>query len=1359
MATLKIKLNINKKAVYDCFTFRNINSTRKRVHLLHTLYKIVILSVLCLFHSALVARPIHLDTYSSEQGLSQNSITCSITDKQGFHWFSTQGGLNRFDGYEFKRFKSHPSEASISGNWVTDCLSADQHAIWFSTASNGLNLLDTQTGQFKVFNTQTELAITDNRIWSLASDSLNNIWLGHEHGKLTRLNIVKNEVESFSYTSPEQANTVIQDIVIDTQQNIWLATSEGLIKFNPKHKTFNHIAGSHKNLWRLQLNAQGQLLVASKQGLSLFNPKTEAFGEFAQFAGVWITDILVDDTDTLWLTSYGKGLFYKTEQSTSKNNFQHIPHNKQQLNGLANDYLLSLYQDRFGIIWIGTDGYGLQRYDKKQNQFSHQQHLSDDDNTISHNFVRALLKDTQGQLWVGTRDGLNKQTDTGFKHYKVNSKLQSGLTNNNVFSLHEDNKQRLWIGTYGGGLLQYNPTEDNFIAYTMQSHQLSSDRVYAITSDPKGNLWLGSNQGLTRFNPDTLEVKHYKHDDSVNSLANNTVFTLLFDQNANGLWVGTRAGLDYLSIEDESFTHYPANQASQTGLSHNMITSLHLQNNDTLWVGTFGGLNRLDKKTQKISYITEHDGLLNDNIFAIKDDSKGYLWLSSNQGLTRYNPTNQAMQHFLPRDGVQHNSFILGAAFQAADGELFFGGINGFNQFYPSKLQLSTSAPTPVLTELLIYNQASETKNYLTDQKQPAKLINHTKKLSFPTSQGVIGFKYAAINNASSANQYQYAYKLNGLDKQFIHTDASQRQVNYSQLSAGNYQLQLKVKDQYGQWSKVHTMLKLTVTPPWWQTQLAYAAYFIIVLIITWLILASRYRAKTAEQLIQQERKLNQLKTQFLDNISHELKTPLSLILAPVENLQQQQLGAQAQQQVSIIKRNGHRLLNLINELLQLSQRPSSATEYVSAYSLSPFVAQIVDDFAILFAQKNINFSFKDTTQQPSYINLETKHTLSIIDNLLTNALKYTPSDGTVNLTLSNTNNNVVITVSDTGIGIEEHQQALIFERFTRIATHNQTGSGIGLALVKQLVDQYDGQISLVSKINKGSCFTVTLPLCESDNLLTDKQLAFSQTMLVENNKKLLIVEDNEEMRELLVSLFSDNYTCLTANNGEEGLVLCQTQMPDIVLSDVMMPTMDGYQLLSAIRSDISINHIPVLLLSAKADNRSRIKGLDLLADDYLYKPFEASLLKSRVHGLLGIRDALNKHLIKQLSAQAHAVTLDAQIEQNKDYTFTERLKTILRENYQNELFSVEEFASAMCLSPRALQLKMKALFDITPSDYIRNTRLEYAAKLLTDSDLTIGLVADNTGFSSQSYFARCFKAKYSLTPKQYREAQTCKSN
>ncbi|PKG64464.1 MULTISPECIES: hybrid sensor histidine kinase/response regulator transcription factor [Pseudoalteromonas] len=1319
-----------------------------------TIIRYKIISFLLLFHISSYALPLYLDTYTNEQGLSQNSITCSTTDEKGFHWFATQGGLNRFDGYEFKHYKFNPSHPSISGNWITDCLNLGNGHIWFATTSNGLNLLNTETGSFSVFNQYSTPPITNERISSISSNSPQIIWIGHDKGQLTRLDTYTGTTELFSYQGTNHLNVVFKDVLFDDQKNLWLASSIGLIKFDTQTHQFEHIPNSPEQLWQLKKAENGKFIIGGKTGLSVFDSNTLAFYNFEQLKNVWVTDILFDDEKKLWVSTYGHGLYYQATDNLLSSEFHQLTHSPDLKHGLANDHLLSLYQDPQGIIWIGTDGYGLHRYDKRQAQFGHQKHQSNNPASISNDFVRAILKDSKNLLWVGTRDGLNKQTDTGFKRYKTDKNQDIGLTNNNIFSLYEDANKRVWIGTYGGGLLLYNPINDNFSAFTVQSHQLSSNRIYAIEGDLSGNLWLGSNEGLTRFNPDTSQVTNFKYTADKNSISNNTVFSITYDSDNNAIWAGTRAGLNKLSLHDETFTHYQSDLKKPNSLTHDMVTSLHLQDKNTLWVGTFGGLNKLNIQTNKVINITEFDGLLNDNIFAIKQDSSGYLWLSSNQGLTRYAPQTQQMQHFLPANGIQHHSFILGAAFQADDGELFFGGINGFNQFDPLKLTLATQPPEPVITDLLIYNQSVATQQYIKNKTQTAKLISYTDRLFFKEEDGVIGFKFSALNSAEPPSQYQYAYKLAGLDKQFLYANKNQRQVSYSQLPAGSYHFIVKVKDQYGQWSDDKTMVALKVTPPWWKNNVAYVTYIMIVLFIMWLIITARYRANVAEQANLKEKELSNLKTQLLDNVSHELKTPLSLILAPLESLQKSHKDSDTQQKLAMIQRNSYKLLDQINQLLQLSQRPSTAVKHVTPYAIKPVVEQLIEDFTPLFKQKNITFEFEDLTQKTIPIKLELNHTISIISNLLSNAQKYTPNTGKVLLQLLTQKQTLIITVSDTGVGIDKEHLETIFQRFTRIDTSNQSGSGIGLALVKQLVEQYGGTIELKSELNKGSCFTVSLPTTQIDETSNLTALAVSKNnnLCAVKSNKILIIEDNDEMRDLITSLFISSFTCISAANGELGLALCKNEMPDLVISDVMMPVMDGYQFIKALRSDTAISHIPVLLLSAKADTHSKLKGLDLLADDYLSKPFEPQLLLSRVQGLLTIREVLNQHLKQQLPALSQTAQLDPQMAQSKDYVFTERVKTTVKEHYQDEAFSVEEFAASLYLSPRALQLKMKALYNLTPSDYIRNIRLEFAQELLKNSELAIGLVAQQVGFNSQSYFARCFKAKYNMSPKQFRE-------
>ena len=726
-----------------------------------TTIKIIKCQIICfilLFQITAFAQPIYLKTYTNEQGLSQNSITCSTNDDAGFYWVATQGGLNKFDGFEFKHYKFNPSKESISGNWVTDCLNTGNNQIWFSTAANGLNLLNTETGKFSVFNQYSKPAINNSTITSLASLDNKMIWIGHDKGQLTQFNTITHTTNTFSYRKSEHKNIDFKDIVFDNQNNLWLASSIGLVRFDIETKQFEHHINSPKQLWRLKFSSNGQLLLGGKLGLTSFNLTTGKFNNVHQLNNKWVTDILLDDENKLWISTYGSGLYTQLYSSFLTTPLNHIVHSSSQKHGLADNHILSLYQDPTGIIWIGTDGYGLHRYDKKQIQFGHHTHQINNPASLSSNFVRAILKDSTNSLWVGTRDGLNKQTTDGFIQYKASDEAKGSLTNNNIFSLHEDSKQRVWVGTYGGGLLLYNRATDQFSAFTEQSHQLSSNRIYAITSDTNGNLWLGGNKGLTRFNPDTLKVKHFSYDEHENSISNNTIFSITYDSFNEVIWAGTRSGLNKLSLNNETFTHYISDIKKPNSLTHNMVTSLYLKDQNTLWVGTFNGLNKLNIQTHEIINITEFDGLINGNIFSIKEDRSGYLWLSTNQGLTRYYEYTHQMQHFLPENGIQHNSFILGAAFGASDGELFFGGINGYNQFNPQTLSLLEPPPEPFITDLLINNQPALTEPYINNKK--AKLINFTNELFFKEENDVVGFKFTALKSSATPSQYQFAYQL-----------------------------------------------------------------------------------------------------------------------------------------------------------------------------------------------------------------------------------------------------------------------------------------------------------------------------------------------------------------------------------------------------------------------------------------------------------------------------------------------------------------------------------------------------------------------------------------------------------------------
>ncbi len=1355
---------------------------------------------------------LYFDHFSIKEGLSQSSASCVLQDSNGFLWIGTQSGLNRYDGYQFKHYKYSEHPASLSGNWVTACLEDKQGRLWFGTAASGLNRFEPNTESFTHFKHEKDNtnSLRDNRIWSLLEDHQGQLWIGTEAGGVSRLNLARTEFTHFTHDKDKTSSIspgMVRTLHQDKRGRLWLGTYSGLNLFTPKTEDFIHYQHQPANpnsitkgsIWSLADDNQGNLWIGTLTGLDRFNPQKGTFTHFQHdpnksnsLSHNWVFSLYASNDNKLWIGTYGKGL---SVYDLSEGSFTHYKNSETDTNSLSSNYILSMHSDQYGHLWIGTDGGGINRMIPSRSLFNHHQYSKLHPKGLSDNFVRSLLQDSQGQLWVGTRTGgLNRSIPgtKNFEHYQHDPSNSSSLSNKYVFALHEDSQGNIWIGTYGGGLNQFNPKQKNFTRYQHNpkiKNGLTSNYLYVIKSEKNGKLWIGSNKGLDLFDPSDGSVTNYHHQpDKADSLSQNTVISLLYDRQGR-LWVGTRGGLNRLDPGAKGFIRYQENSQSKVAISSNIILSLHEDKNGSMWIGTMRGLNHFNTDTQTFTHYNETHGLASDHISGILEDNSGHLWLSTSHGLSKFNIQNKTFKNYLPEDGLQGNSFLPGSAFKSPQGELFFGGSNGFNHFFPQQLKPDPVAPTVILTDFLLFNQSVPIKmpdrEYLTKQTQYQleSSISTTKELTLTHNENLFSFEFTGLNLVSPQRN-QYAYKLEGFDQQWIYTDYKKRYATYTNIPAGSYQLRVRASNKDGLWTPKEARLKLIILPPPWKSWWAYTLYFIvssgILLTVIWLI----YHRKIAEKDKQAALIIAETKDKLIGNVSHEFRTPLTLILGPLNKLIKNATSINERKSLKLIQRNGYRLLDMVDQMLDLTQLQSNDSIKFKYQELKTVINFIYQSFLPLAEEKNIQITIIDKSQKPLWVYMFPDAVEKLFVNIISNAFKYTQAGGQITITISNANlsskgiQQAEISIKDTGVGISPKELENIFKRFSRVesSSHHIQGTGIGLTLVKEILSRHDGHITVESKLNVGSEFIIQLPLVEnlkSQKLLINEdmqELTTPQTLrsanddgneekdiITANNnlklkKSLLIIEDNTEMRRYLKSILSQQYDCSCAENGEEGIMITQAQYPDIIVCDVMMPLLDGFAVVEAIRNNMATSHIPILLLSAKNDRESKLHGLNLLADDYLTKPFDEQELLTRVNNLLHIRTLVRRSLTQQVTDSEKSLfeTNDALSE--KDTLFVNNLQTVMAANYAEVNFSTEDLAQSLHIGVRSLQVKMKALFDLSPMDYLRMYRLQQAKQLLANTDISIGLIAEQVGFNSQSYFSRCFKAINQLSPKQFRQ-------
>ncbi len=962
-----------------------------------------------------------------------------------------------------------------------------------------------------------------------------------------------------------------------------------------------------------------------------------------------------------------------------------------------------------------------------------------------------------------------------------------------IESIHIDKNNFLWIGSLVG-LFQFNEAKE-LVNYHIHDNQdnnsISDNNIQAIIEDEIQGLWVGSYfGGLNYFDTESGEFTNFRHiKENPTSIASDNIVTLLEDQSSY-IWAGSwDGGLSRLDRKSNQFTNYYHVSGDIHSLSNSSVISLLQDTNGVIWVGTTNGLNRYNKDTDNFTRFGIKEGLPDAYIAGILEDDNGNLWLSTHNGLSKFNKDKLIFTNYSAEDGLLNVEFNR-AALKTKDGELFFGGKNGLLSFYPEDIKTNNHIPEVILTEFLLFNKpvkvVSATEIKPTEEEfYLNKSINATEELILNHQQNLFSFEFSALDFVNPKKN-QYAYRLEGWDKDWIYTDYKNRRATYTNIPEGDYTLRVKASNNDGLWNEQGTSIKLKILPPPWRTWWAYTIYSFLSIGLIILISFLIYRRKLAEKDKASALAIASAKDQLFSNVSHEFRTPLTLILGPLERFIIEAKTDQDKHELSLIKRNGQRLLSMVDQLLDLARfRGESVTER-KPQNVNQLCRVICHSFQTMAESTQIDLTLEDLTEVTCWVMMVPDSMEKILTNLLSNGFKYTPSGGHIQVTIEHQDNQLKLSVKDTGYGISKHQLQQIFERFTRLENtqSDSAGTGIGLALVKELVESHQGFIEVSSVPDEGSCFTILLPtveaseiesLTQSNDLYPEGNSECYVDNMVEsltpikaydvdensdeshssdiNQPKLLIIEDNLELSQYMVAILSANYDCTTAFNGQSGVETAIDLIPDLIISDVMMPVMDGFEACRLIKQDQRTSHIPVLLLTARGDKASRLQGWQGNADEYLTKPFDRDELLIRIESLLSIRQLLKQHYVSYAANLHQDKSLNTEKklapEQQKELDFINKLEKIMSQNYTDPEFKVALIASEIAMSQRQLYRKLKALTDMTPTDYLRAFRLARAAELIEQGEAA-GNVSLSVGFSSHSYFSNCFKARFGCTPSKY---------
>lgn len=1327
---------------------------------------------------------------SIDQGLAQADINCIFQDSKGFVWMGGYAGLYRYDGYEMIAFYRDPDDPkSIIDNRVNDIVEDKMSNLWIAT-QDGLSYFNRKTEQFTGFPKDQ---LSSNLLFKIYLDSAGQLWIMTREGldlydtnnkKITYLN-----QDTLSF--PNLKGVYVYEVFEDQAKRCWIGTDKGLMLFDRKKQSFTTV-----------------LLNFGKPNNGSFQPE--------------ISDITQDKQGNLWLSSANGIIYYNVVTKVSRN-FLLAPE------GDAGNYCSRiLTTDNNKYIWVATAD-GLVQFDPKNSSFIRMKNDPNDPFSLNHNSVYCMMEDKSGLLWSGTLVGVNKFNPSWeqFKKYPFNlnefindatafpsfheitpgallMQGKNGLEvldvkkhtttafpykpsfdvedwNTGVTCYLEDDKNRLWIGTADGGVFIMDKKKKTFVHFKSvrtDSTTLSCDNIREIFKDSKGNIWLVHIYwGVSRFDEKTKTFIRYI-DNYPNRLHEART---IYEDHLGYIWIGTRGGLVQLDLAKNKINIYSQNPNDLNSISENTAFDIYEDESKDLWIGTYGGgLNKFDRKTKSFTHYTTKDGLPDNNVFSVFPDARGDLWLSTFACIVKFDPKTEKFRTYDYREGLLNKGYGAFMYYRMpSSGELVFAGLQGLDIFQPDSIKVDSTLPSVVITDLLLFNKSVPVKSKeLKEQKATYYLpqsITETKEITLPYRMKVITFKFAALHFANPSKN-QYAYWLKGFDENWQYVGAN-RTATYTNLKPGHYTFRVKASNADGVWNEKGTAIELTILPPWWQTWWAYLLYVIGLTSVVWIIYnyqRKRWRLQTQLQMEQREavrlKELDLFKSHLYANITHEFRTPLTVILGNADELSNklaQTIPQSMLNLLSVIRRNGENLLRLINQMLDLSRLESGVMSVNRQQGdIIHYIKYLYESFESLARNKGIELHFHSTT--PDLImDYDADKILKIVSNLLSNAIKFTPAGGLVNLNLSVDNQIFVLQVEDNGIGIAPEKQAYIFDRFYQAdpsSTRKTEGAGIGLALTKDLITLLKGSIEVQSTLGKGTLFTVRLPItnqASNENellvnpvLTEDAPVVLNLESFNTNEKEhplLLIVEDNIDVAQYIASCVMDSYKIIFSKNGKEGIEQALEGIPDIIISDVMMPEADGFELCETLKNDERTSHIPIILLTAKATVEDRITGLRRGADAYLAKPFHKEELQVQLQNLIALRQQLQERYNRL--AQDLPLTNDPVLQQED--AFIKRVQNIIELHLSEDHFDVEQLSRLFHLHRSQFYRKVHALTGKDPSQLILETRIRKAKDLLLyHSEMNITEIALDLGFADSAHFSRTFKSVTGVSPSTYRKTR-----
>lgn len=1323
-----------------------------------------------------LAQPYTVKQLGIEKGLSNNYVVSIAQDKQGFLWFATEEGLNKFDGTRFITYLKNEdlTRQGITGNelncllddpqdsilWigtqraglnaydyvnntflcyrhddenpeslitddVTKIVAATDGNLWITTYWRGVDYFDKKAGKFIHYNTQTVPGLASDNIWSVVDGGDGKLYMGHVHHGFSVLSLKDKKVKNFMH-DPEDPVSLpgngVTCIYKDLSGNIWLGTDRGLALFNPEAENFIHFHHSEDGVPHTVFD------IRQFDGNKLWIAM--------EFGGIAILDL----TQRMFL-------------SPDQVRFQYIKEGDDEYS-LSNSTVRCLFQDSFKNVWAGMWGGGINFLSHESSYFNVYSYspIQHSGSSLNNKTASSVCVARDGKLWIGTDGGGINVFDKG-KRVAVYKEETGDLTDNSIQAALCDSEGNLWFGSFMGGVDFYDVKKKSF--HQIFPKDKTGEDVRALYEDAE-YVWIGTSNGIYKVRlHDKGIADHY-------TVENNLVRCISKD-NLNRLWIGTFGG--GLGVFDEHFQCVKLFNVTSLFPS-NTINTVYMDSQNRMWIGTGEGLVCFpSSQSWDYKVYRSEEGLSNVHIRAITEDNHGNIWVSTNKGISCLLKDKEVFYNYDHWDNVPMGNFMSGSVAEAKDGTLYFGSINGLCRFNPDQVLEKRESPAAIITEMRIFGPLRDTDS---NEKVMALEGQSEVRLSYMQNNFSVTFN---IQNYALADQVEYAYMLKGLENSW-YTVTDPNNVTFRNIPPGNYCFQVKTRIRNQEWADEIASLDIRIDPPVWLTWWAKLFYILSGVSVLYFILHVYKKKLDMESLYElekknheQEQELNNERLRFYTNITHELRTPLTLILGPLEDMQKSNsLSGKDSQKISVIHQSAIRLLNLINQILEFRKTETQNKKLcVSRDNLAALVHEIGLKYKELNRKPEIDFCL-EIEQEDMSLFFDKEVVTIILDNLISNAIKYTEK-GTITLGLHQVVRNNIhhteISVSDTGFGIAPDALPHIFDRYYQEGSeHQASGTGIGLALVKNLVVLHEGEIRVESSLNVGSTFYVSLLTdntyphvlhADSTEKTSDEKDEKEENIEpVHSGKRiLLIVEDNRDICDYIVESFSDDFEVRTAANGEQGLEQALGCIPDIIVSDIMMPVMNGIVMCRKLKEDLRTSHIPIILLTAKDSLQDKEEGYQVGADSYLTKPFSATLLHSRIHNLLESRKLLaerfntNPILIDKRAAVTESM--------NKlDNEFLEKINKLIEDRLSSEKIDIGYLSDAMCMSNSTLYRKMKALTGLSTNEYIRKIKMQYAERLLLEGKYNISEVAFKVGINSTVYFRQCFKDEFGMAPSDY---------